>query len=74
MLVQETFDRVYFRDVVDAIFATSDKGTALAIIDEFSKFWMSIIGTRGATGKKTVNASQLCLIHYLKVKKSKNIT
>jgi hypothetical protein len=59
MLVQETFDRVYFRDVVEAIFATSDKGTALAIIDEFSKFWMSIIGTRGATGKKTVNASTM---------------
>jgi hypothetical protein len=59
MLVQETFDRVYFRDVVDAIFATSDKGTALAIIDEFSKFWMAIIGTRGATGKKTVNASTM---------------
>jgi len=59
MLVQETFDRVYFRDVVDAIFATSDKGQALAIIDEFSKFWMSIIGTRGATGKKTVNASTM---------------
>jgi hypothetical protein len=59
MLVQETFDRIYFRDVVDAIFATSDKGTALAIIDEFSKFWMAIIGTRGATGKKTVNASTM---------------
>jgi hypothetical protein len=59
MLVQETIDRVYFRDVVDAIFATSDKGTALAIIDEFSKFWMAIIGTRGATGKKTVNASTM---------------
>jgi len=59
MLVQETFDRVYFRDVVDAIFATSDKGTALAVVDEFSKFWMSIIGTRGATGKKTVNASTM---------------
>jgi hypothetical protein len=59
MLVQETFDRVYFRDVVEAIFATSDKGTALAIIDEFSKFWMSIIGTRGATGKKTINASTM---------------
>ena len=45
--------------LIDAIFATSDKGTALAIIDEFSKFWMSIIGTRGATGKKTVNASTM---------------
>ena len=59
MLVQETFDRVYFKDVVEAIFATSDKGQALAIIEDFSKFWMSIIGTRGATGKKTVNASTM---------------
>ena len=59
MLVQETFDRVYFKHVVEAIFATSDKGEALAIIEDFSKFWMSIIGTRGATGKKTVNASTM---------------
>lgn len=59
MLVQETFDRIYFKDVVEAIFATSDKGTALEIIEEFNKFWISIIGTRGATGKKTVNASTM---------------
>jgi len=26
-------------------------------IDEYSKFWMAIPGTRGAVGKKTVNAS-----------------
>ena len=56
MLVEEQFDRVYFRDVVEAIFATSNRDEAEAIIEEFSKFWMSIIGTRGATGKKTVNA------------------
>jgi len=59
MLVQETFNRVYFKDVVDSIFATSDKQTALNIIEDHSKFWMSIIGTRGATGKKTVNASTM---------------
>jgi len=57
MLVQEKFDRLYFRDIVDAIFATSDRGTADAVVEEYSKYWMSIIGTRGATGKKTVNAS-----------------
>lgn len=59
MLVQETFDRVYVKDVIDAIFATSNKDEALAIIEDFSKFWMAIIGTRGATGKKTVNASTM---------------
>ena len=59
MLVQESFDRLYFKDIVDAIFATADKSEALAIIEEFNKFWMSIIGTRGAIGKKTVNASAM---------------
>ena len=59
MLVQEKFDRLYFKDVIDAIFATDDKDTALAVIEEFSSFWMSIIGTRGAVGKKTVNSSTM---------------
>ena len=57
MLVQEKFDKLYFKDVVEAIFATSDRAIADAVVEEYSRFWMSIIGTRGATGKKTVNAS-----------------
>ena len=57
MLVEESFDRLFFKDVVEAIFATSNRDEADQIIEEFSRFWMSIIGTRGATGKKTVNAS-----------------
>jgi len=57
MLVEESFDRLFFKDVVEAIFATSNRDEANQIIEEFSRFWMSIIGTRGATGKKTVNAS-----------------
>ena len=56
MLVRETFDRVYFRDVVEQIFAATTQAEAEQIIEDNSKFWMSIIGTRGATGKKTVNA------------------
>ena len=59
MLVQEKFDRLYFKDVVEAIFATSNKGEADAIVEEYSRFWMAIPGTRGATGKKTVNASTM---------------
>ena len=57
MLIDESFDRILFRDVVEAIFATSNRDEAEAVIAEFDKFWMSIIGTRGAVGKKTVNAS-----------------
>ena len=57
MLVQEKFDRLFFKDIVEAIFATSNRGEADQLVEEYSRFWMSIIGTRGATGKKTVNAS-----------------
>lgn len=57
MLVQEKFDRIFFRDVVDAIFAANDRATADAVVEEFSKFWMEIPGTRGYTGKRTVNAT-----------------
>ena len=57
MLVQEQFDRLYFRDIVDAIFSASDRATANKLVDDYSKFWMAIPGTRGAVGKKTVNAS-----------------
>jgi hypothetical protein len=59
MLVQETFERVYFKDVVDSIFAAGTQAEAEAIIEDHSKFWMQIIGTRGATGKKTVNSSTM---------------
>ena len=57
MLVDERFEPLYFKDIVEAIFSAPDRETAIAIIDGFDKFWQSIIGTRGATGKKTVNAS-----------------
>jgi len=59
MLVQEKFDRLFFKDIVEAIFSTSDRAVADAVVEEYSRFWMSIIGTRGATGKKTVNASTM---------------
>ena len=57
MLVQEQFDRILFRDVVEEIFSKTTKEESLKVIDQYSKFWMSIPGTRGAIGKKTVNAS-----------------
>jgi hypothetical protein len=57
MLVDEKFQRIYFRDLVDAIFSTNDRAVAESIVEEYSKFWMAIPGTRGAIGKKTINAS-----------------
>jgi len=56
MLVQEKFDRKFFKDVVDEIFSTSSRDTANKLVDKYSKFWIEIPGTRGNTGKRTVNA------------------
>lgn len=51
-----TGDHAKFRDIVDAIFATSDKQESLDIIEHYSRYWMDIVGTRGFKGNKTVNA------------------
>jgi hypothetical protein len=53
------YDRNFFRDIVNDIFATSDKGKAESLIEHYNKYWMSIVGTRGAVGKKTVNAGTM---------------
>ena len=47
----------YFRDIIEEIFATDDREKAEATVEEFNRYWMDIPGTRGAIGKKTVNAS-----------------
>ena len=41
------------RQIIDEIFATSDKGKALALIAYHDAFLESIIGTRGLSGKKS---------------------
>ena len=64
MLVDEQFDRIYFKDVVEAIFSRDTKEEAEKIIKEFEKFFMSIPGTRGYTGKRLINpntkSEELC--------------
>jgi hypothetical protein len=64
MLVDERFDRVYYKDIVEAIFATDDRNVAEAVIEEFSKYWDTIIGTRGNTGKRITNAQTYAEIHF----------
>jgi hypothetical protein len=64
MLVDERFDRVYYKDIVEAIFATDDRAVAEAVIEEFSKYWDTIIGTRGNTGKRITNAQTYAEIHF----------
>lgn len=59
MLVEDTFEHKTSRDIIMEIFSSGSRGRAEQLIEEHNKFWMSIIGTRGATGKKTVNAKTM---------------
>lgn len=45
----------YFAEVIDAIFATSSKGKALALIEHYKKYFARIIGTRGNKGDDLIN-------------------
>ena len=45
------------QDVIMEVFAESDKGKSLTIIENHRKLWLRVIGTRGHVGKKTINSS-----------------
>jgi len=45
-----------FRSVIDRVFAARDRQKSLAIIDEHASIWQRVIGTRGTTGNRAVNA------------------
>ena len=57
MMWNEKGDHARFADIVESIFATSDRAESEAIIESYSRYWMDIIGTRGFKGKKTMNAN-----------------
>jgi len=49
----------YFEDLVEAIFAETDKDKALKLVDSYSTYWTEIIGTRGFKGKKVINGNAM---------------
>ena len=56
--VKTFFDSEFeVKDVIMEIFAESDKGKSLQIIENHRKLWLRVIGTRGHVGKKTINSS-----------------
>jgi len=57
MLIHKGMGKHYFQETVDKIFAAKTREDALKIIDNNHDYWMQIIGTRGATGKKTLNTN-----------------
>ena len=56
MLVDGRYDEIYFKDVIEEVFSLKDRDKSLQKIEEYSTFWMRVVGTRGFTGKKTVNS------------------
>ena len=56
MMRRQGGDYAKFEDIVESIFSTPDRLTAEAIIEEYSSYWMEIVGTRGFKGKKALNA------------------
>ena len=59
MMWNQNGDHSRFKDIVDAIFATSDREEAEAIIEHYDRYWMDIVGTRGFKGKKAKNAMSM---------------
>jgi len=45
--------------VIDRVFAAQDRQKSLQIIDDHARVWERVIGTRGFTGKRAVNASSM---------------
>ena len=57
MLLNEQFERVLFKDVIDDIFSKKTKQEAIDLIDANSRLWMQFqSGSQGISGKKTENA------------------
>jgi hypothetical protein len=56
MLIQEKNNRYVCREIIDAIFSTSERGVQEELIESFSRFWTGIVGTRGFTGKRAINS------------------
>lgn len=56
MLVDDRHSELFFRDVVNEIFSLQDREKSLQLIEDYSRFWMRVVGTRGFTGKRTMNS------------------
>jgi len=57
MVMNDTFERIRFSEIVDEIFACKNRQQSLDLIDSYSRFWMQMqSGSQGFSGKKTVNA------------------
>jgi len=56
-LIDERFELITTKDLVDKIFAASTREEAKSIIQHNTKFWGKLSGSRGFKGNKTTNAT-----------------
>lgn len=56
MLVDEKFNLILIRDIIDKIFSLKDRNKSLNLIDHYQRLWEQVIGTRGYTGRRANNA------------------
>ena len=63
MLIQKNTG-IRFRELVDEVIKNAGNQRGLDLIEEHSKFWIDIIGQRGYTGKRTINASTMHNKHF----------
>ena len=54
--MHEKHERIAFKDIINEIISCADSDKAFKLIDEHSRLWTSIIGSRGMTGKRAVNS------------------
>jgi len=57
MLINDTHERLLFKELVEEIFSAPSKAKSMEIIEKHSRFWMQILGTKLNVGKKAINAS-----------------
>lgn len=58
-LIDERFETITFRDVVEEIFSAKTRDEALAIVEHHSSLWTRLSGSRGNKGTKAINAHSM---------------
>ena len=57
MLMNDTFERLRFGEIVDEIFSLNDRQKSLALINSHDRFWTQLkSGSQGFSGKKAINS------------------
>jgi hypothetical protein len=64
MMVHPTDPDLDVRKIIQRVFAAQDRSKSLAIIDDHAKVWERVVGTRGFTGKRAVNAQTMFNVHF----------